>query len=166
MQSKILPLDAVLEIRDNLRLKNARLVFTNGCFDILHAGHVRYLEAARAEGDFLLVGLNTDRSVQRIKGEKRPIVAQQHRAEVLSGLGCVDGVVFFDQDTPAELIAAVRPDVLVKGDDWSESEIVGAHQVREDGGCVVRVPFTHQISTSEIIHEILRRYGRELSDDA
>jgi D-glycero-beta-D-manno-heptose 1-phosphate adenylyltransferase len=159
MRSKIITPEIFRDIRKNLRPEGARLVFTNGCFDLLHAGHVRYLEAARAEGDFLMVGINTDRSVKRIKGEKRPIVPEQMRAEVIAGLGCVDWVILFDENTPADLIEAVCPNVLVKGDDWPESEIVGARSVRQRGGRVVRIPFVHEISTTSVIREIIRRFS-------
>ena len=143
------------------RLKKAgkRIVFTNGCFDILHAGHVRYLSAARAEGDILVVGLNSDESVRLIKGEKRPVVSQMQRAEVLSGLSCVDYVVFFDEPDPLNLIKNVRPDILVKGGDWAEEDIIGADFVKATGGRVVRISMAPGISTSSIIKRILEISG-------
>jgi len=110
--------------------KKKTIVFTNGCFDIIHAGHVRYLKKAKSLGDFLVVGLNSDSSVKKIKGEKRPIVPQKERAEVLSGLEAVDYVVLFNEPTPTKLIEAVLPDVLVKGADWASHEIVGADVVK------------------------------------
>jgi rfaE bifunctional protein nucleotidyltransferase chain/domain len=139
-----------------LRRQGKTLVFTNGCFDILHAGHVRYLAAARAEGDALVVGLNSDASVAAIKGPARPINPQDQRAEVLAALACVDHVVIFDEPEPYNLIEALKPHVLVKGEDWPEDGIVGADLVKAGGGKVVRIPFTCQVSTSAIIERIVR----------
>lgn len=133
----------------------ARVVFTNGCFDILHAGHVQYLEQARASGDLLIVGLNSDASVRRLKGFNRPIVAQEDRAAVLAGLSCVDFVVIFEQDTPYELIRLLQPDILVKGGDWHAVDIVGADIVLERGGQVLSLPFKQGLSTSALIARIL-----------
>ncbi len=142
-----------------LRRRGGRLVFTNGCFDILHAGHVRYLTAARAEGDALVVGLNSDASVRIIKGDRRPIVGQMHRAEVLAGLTCVDYIALFDAPDPLDLIKIVRPHVLVKGADWPEEQIIGADFVRERGGRVARIPLAAELSTTRIIERVLERYG-------
>ncbi len=141
------------------RREGRSIVFTNGCFDILHPGHVRYLNAARREGDLLIVGLNSDRSVHLIKGEKRPVNPEAHRAEVLAALSCVDAVTLFDEPDPEALIRVIRPHVLVKGADWAEAEIVGAEFVRATGGRVVRVPVVPDISTTGIIERILRLYG-------
>ena len=135
------------------------VVFTNGCFDLLHGGHVRYLQAAREQGDLLIVGLNSDRSVTSIKGPKRPIMPQDQRAEVLSALACVDIVTLFDEDTPLALIQAVLPHVLVKGADWAEEAIVGADVVKQAGGKVVRVALEPGASTSAIIQTILDHYA-------
>jgi D-glycero-beta-D-manno-heptose 1-phosphate adenylyltransferase len=144
------------------RLKKAgkRIVFTNGCFDILHAGHVKYLAAARSEGDVLVVGLNSDESVKIIKDEKRPIVNQTQRAEVLSALECVDFVILFDEPDPLKLIHDVRPDVLVKGGDWAEKDIIGSDFVKANGGKVVRVPLVPDMSTTHIIKRIVKLYGQ------
>jgi rfaE bifunctional protein nucleotidyltransferase chain/domain len=142
-----------------LKKDGKRIVFTNGCFDILHAGHVRYLAAARAEGDILVVGLNSDESVRLIKGEKRPVVPQIQRAEVLSGLSCVDYVVLFDEPDPLNLIKNVGPDILVKGGDWEEKDIIGADFVKATGGRVVRISVVPGISTSSIIKRILEISG-------
>lgn len=150
---------AMAETAEKLRRSGRRIVFTNGCFDILHAGHVRYLNAARAQGDVLVVGLNSDVSVQSIKGPRRPIVGQDQRAEVLSGLMWVDFVVLFDEDDPLQLICAVKPDILVKGADWAAADIVGAAQVASWGGRLVRIPLVPGISTSIIIDKILGTYG-------
>jgi len=143
----------------SLRRAGLRVVFTNGCFDILHAGHVRYLQAARQEGDRLLVGLNSDSSVRSIKGVQRPIVPLDQRAEVLAALWFVDFIIAFDEPDPGSLIESLEPDVLVKGADWPESRIVGAEFVRARGGRVVRIPVVPEVSTSSIIETILQRYG-------
>ena len=137
-----------------LRADGRRVVFTNGVFDILHAGHLRYLQQARALGDALIIGLNSDASVRRNKGPERPINAEDERAEILSALECVDGVVIFDEDTPAEIIRAIQPDILVKGADWAEDAIVGRDTVEARGGQVVRVPIEKGFSTSGIIEKI------------
>jgi D-beta-D-heptose 7-phosphate kinase/D-beta-D-heptose 1-phosphate adenosyltransferase len=141
------------------RADGRRIVFTNGVFDLLHPGHVRYLRDARALGDCLVVGLNADASVRRNKGEERPITAQQERAEVLAALASVDAVVIFDEDTPAEIIRLVQPDVLVKGADWAADAIVGRDTVEARGGRVVRVPVEQGYSTTAIVERI-RRSGR------
>jgi D-beta-D-heptose 7-phosphate kinase/D-beta-D-heptose 1-phosphate adenosyltransferase len=136
------------------RAAGARLVFTNGCFDLLHPGHVRYLAAARALGDLLVVGLNDDRSVRRLKGPGRPVLHLDERAEVLAGLAAVDHVVAFSEDTPLRLIEALEPDVLVKGADWPTDEIVGSEAVRARGGRVERIDLVPGVSTTEIIRRI------------
>ena len=135
-----------------------RLVFTNGCFDLLHSGHVDCLERARRLGDALLVAVNTDRSVRCLgKGEGRPLVDQDARARVVAGLGCVDWVTLFDEETPEQLIAEVRPDVLVKGGDYSEEKVAGAEVVRGGGGRVVIVPLLPGYSTSALVRRIRGR---------
>ena len=136
------------------RAAGARVVFTNGCFDLLHPGHVRYLAAARARGDVLVVGLNDDASVRRLKGPGRPILSLPERAEVLAGLAVVDHVVAFGDDTPAALIAALLPDVLVKGADWALEDIVGADVVRAHGGEVARIDVVPGVSTTELLRRI------------
>ncbi len=138
-----------------------KLVFTNGCFDILHPGHVAYLEDARACGDLLLVALNSDDSIRRIKGPERPINPQPDRGILMAGLGCVDLVTFFDEDTPIELIRAVRPDVLVKGGDWTIDKIVGSDFVLANGGEVYSLPFRPGYSTTSIIERIKALRDRE-----
>jgi D-beta-D-heptose 7-phosphate kinase/D-beta-D-heptose 1-phosphate adenosyltransferase len=138
------------------RTKGRRIVFTNGVFDLLHPGHVRYLAAARAEGDVLVVGLNTDRSVRANKGPSRPITPEAERSEILSALAVVDAVVLFDQDTPAEIIRRLQPDVLVKGADWAADAIVGRDTVEARGGKVVRIEIEPGWSTSGIIEKIRR----------
>ncbi len=156
--SKILDRKALVHELDILRTEGCRIVFTNGCFDILHSGHVRYLTAARSKGDRLVVGLNSDASVRIIKGEKRPIVCQEHRAEVLASLACVDYVTLFDEPDPLHLIQTLIPDVLVKGSDWSEAEIVGGDFVKANQGKVERITAVPGISTSQIIQRIIKRY--------
>ncbi|MCD6225078.1 MAG: D-glycero-beta-D-manno-heptose 1-phosphate adenylyltransferase [Deltaproteobacteria bacterium] len=131
-----------------------RIVFTNGCFDILHAGHVRYLAAAGAEGDILVVGLNSDKSVKSIKGNKRPIISQDQRAEVLAALESVNYITIFNEPDPFKLICRIKPDVLVKGADWEEKDIIGADIVKKNGGRIVRVDIVQNISTSDIIQRI------------
>lgn len=131
------------------------VVFTNGCFDLLHPGHVDYLQRARALGSFLVVGLNSDASVRRIKGPTRPINSGQARALVLAGLGCVDSIVFFEEDTPLELIKCIAPHVLVKGGDWSIEQIVGRDVVEAQGGQVFSIPLLPGYSTTSIIEKIL-----------
>jgi len=149
----------------NLRKSGKQIVFTNGCFDILHVGHVRYLTAARSEGDVLVVGLNSDASVKSIKPDNRPIVSQEQRAEVLAGLGVVDFITIFDESDPLlALISAIKPDILVKGADWKEKEIVGADVVKAYGGKVVRVEVVPGISTSRIIRRIIKRFQKEDGD--
>ncbi len=154
--SKIIAAEKLAARLDAFRKSGKKVVFTNGCFDILHAGHVRYLAAARAKGDLLVVGLNTDASVRSIKGGKRPVVHQKYRAEVVASLGCVDYVVLFDTPQPLELIQTLKPDVLVKGADWTQETIVGGDFVKSNGGRVVRIPLAPDISTSRIIEKILK----------
>lgn len=137
------------------RKKGKTIAFTNGCFDIIHAGHVRYLNKAKSLGDILVIGLNSDSSVKKIKGEKRPIVPQRERAEVLSGLEAVDYVVLFNEPTPIKPIKAVLPDILVKGADWASHEIVGADAVKAAGGKIKRVKLVEGRSTTNIIKKIL-----------
>jgi rfaE bifunctional protein nucleotidyltransferase chain/domain len=137
--------------RRRWRDEGRRVVFTNGCFDLLHPGHIALLESARAEGDVLVVGLNSDRSVRMLKGEGRPVLPEAERAEALLALETVDAVVVYDEDTPRETIAALQPDVLVKGADWPEDNIVGRDVVEARGGRVVRMPLEPGFSTTELI---------------
>jgi len=160
MKSKILKLSDLLQVIKGLRKAGKRIVFTNGCFDILHVGHVRYLTAARSKGDALVLGLNSDASVKSIKPDNRPIVSQDQRAEVLAGLACVDYITIFDEPDPLALIQTIKPDVLIKGADWEKAEIIGSNVVRSYGGSVVRIEIVPGISTSGIIQRILERYGR------
>ena len=161
MSSKILKLQDLIKIVHDLRKSGKKIVFTNGCFDILHVGHVRYLAAARSQGDVLVVGLNSDASVRSIKPENRPIVNQNQRAEVLAGLEYVDYITIFNEPDPLKIIKELKPDVLVKGADWIEEEIIGADIVKAAGGKVVRVSVVPEVSTSRIIQRILKRYQSE-----
>jgi len=154
----LVDLEKLLEILNGERKKGKKVVFTNGCFDIIHAGHVDYLEKVKSLGDILVVGLNSDHSVKRIKGEKRPIIPQEMRAKVLSSLKPVDYVVIFEEDTPAKLIEAIKPDVLVKGGDWPLEKIIGKDFVESYGGRVLTIPFEYDISTSQIIEKIINLY--------
>ncbi|MCX8164640.1 MAG: D-glycero-beta-D-manno-heptose 1-phosphate adenylyltransferase [Aquificaceae bacterium] len=153
----VLKLEELLEVLEPIR-KTKKVVFTNGCFDILHAGHVHYLKKAKDLGDILVVGLNSDESIRRIKGPKRPILPQSMRAYLLDGLRSVDYVVIFEEDTPEKLIKAIRPHVLVKGADWATKDIVGADFVLSYGGKVHSIEFEFNVSTSSIIKRILEVY--------
>ncbi len=145
----------LLKIRERLKREGKKVVFTNGCFDIVHRGHVEYLMKAKALGDVLLVGMNTDASVQRLKGPQRPIVCQEDRAFVLAALRVVDYVCLFDEDTPYNLIKAVVPDVLVKGSDWAIEAIVGKDVVEAAGGKVQTIDYVPDRSTTNIIQKIV-----------
>jgi rfaE bifunctional protein nucleotidyltransferase chain/domain len=161
--AKIKSLDEIVLIRQRLRSEGKKLVFTNGCFDILHAGHVRYLNQARSLGDALVLGLNSDKSVRVLKGEGRPIVPEDERAEVLAALACIDFIFIFDDLTPQRVIDAIVPDILVKGADWGISEIVGRETVEKAGGSVRNIPLVEGISTTNIIHKILSQFGKACS---
>src|SRR5256714_9308037 len=146
--------DELLRVRAGLRAEGRRLVFTNGCFDILHVGHVRYLEAARRLGDALLVAVNSDRSVRALKGAGRPVMSELERAELLAALSSVDFVTVFDDESPRALIGEVLPDVLAKGGDYALEEIHGREEVESAGGRVVVLPFVEGASTTNIIERI------------
>ena len=143
----------------NLKKQGKKIVFTNGCFDIIHPGHVIYLAEAKKMGDILFLGLNSDASVKRLKGKKRPILNENERATILSHLEMIDFVCIFDDDTPYELIKIVKPDILVKGGDWSVENIVGRDIVESYGGKVVNIPYLEGKSTTGIIERILKVYG-------
>lgn len=157
LNSKILTPPALLSALAPRRLGGERVVFTNGCFDLLHPGHVTYLEAARDLGDLLVVGLNSDESVRRLKGPSRPVLPEGDRATILAGLRSVDYVVAFEEDTPLRLIEALVPDVLVKGGDWAVERIVGREAVEAGGGRVVTMPFLEGSSTTGIVERVLAR---------
>jgi rfaE bifunctional protein nucleotidyltransferase chain/domain len=158
--NKILTWEELKKEVEYRRSEGKKIAFTNGCFDILHAGHVQYLREARKTGDLLILGLNSDISVRKIKGEKRPLVPQGERAEVVASLADVDFVTVFDEITPLRLIEYLQPDCLVKGGDWKEDAVVGGDLVRTWGGKVVIVPLTEGISTTNIVDKILRIYGK------
>jgi rfaE bifunctional protein nucleotidyltransferase chain/domain len=153
-RQKVKDLQAIKKVIHRLKGKERRIVFTNGCFDILHPGHTRYLWAARQLGDYLVVAVNSDRSVKAVKGEGRPIMPAEERSELLAALSFVDGVVIFDEDNPLKIIQAILPDVLVKGGDWPVNKIIGADVVKGAGGEVKRIPFVSGYSTTGIIGKI------------
>jgi rfaE bifunctional protein nucleotidyltransferase chain/domain len=158
MNKKVLSLPALRKIRERLRKQKKKVVFTNGTFDILHRGHVEYLAKAKALGDVLVVGMNTDASIRRIKGPKRPINTNRDRAAVLAALEAVDYICFFGEDTPRRLIAALVPDVLVKGADWNVDDIVGKDIVEKNGGVVKTIRLTPGRSTTNVIRRVLDAY--------
>ena len=154
LKEKIKRLSELIKIREELKEKGKKVVFTNGVFDLLHRGHVEYLAAARTQGDFLIIGLNSDDSVKRIKGMLRPIVKQEDRAMVLAGLSSVDYICYFNEKTPFIIINRLLPDVLVKGGDYELDEIVGRDIVENSGGKVITIPITKGMSTSNLIKKI------------
>ena len=154
MNQSVLTLDEAILRFSKQKRNGQRLVFTNGCFDLLHPGHVQSLEAARALGDLLIVGINSDSSVRSLKGPSRPVLPEQERAEILSSLECVDAVVIFPELTPQNVIARLLPDVLVKGGDWPGDQIVGREEVEAAGGKVVRIDIVPGYSTTTILEKI------------
>jgi rfaE bifunctional protein nucleotidyltransferase chain/domain len=146
----------LIAARQEWKRAGKKVVFTNGCYDVLHPGHIRLLESARSLGDVLILALNTDSSVQRLKGPTRPLISEDQRAELASSLEAVDAVTFFDEDTPRDLIAAVLPDVLIKGADWAHF-IAGREEVEAAGGQVLALPLEPGYSTSGILEEVLAR---------
>ncbi|MCX7798396.1 MAG: D-glycero-beta-D-manno-heptose 1-phosphate adenylyltransferase [Melioribacter sp.] len=155
---RIKPIEELIQIRNQLKNQNKIVVFTNGCFDILHAGHVDYLNKAKALGDVLIVAINSDASVKKIKGDKRPIVPQNERAFIISNLKAVDFVTIFEEETPYEIIKKLIPDVLVKGADWPKEKIVGSDIVEASGGKVETIEFVNFQSTTNIINTILEKF--------
>jgi len=162
LESKIMSKEQMRIERIRLKEQGKRVSFTNGCFDILHSGHVSYLQFARQQADALILGINSDASVRRNKGENRPIVCQEDRARVLAALECVDYVVIFDEDEPRNLIAELLPDVLVKGEDWAHY-VSGREEVEAAGGKVVLAKLIEGRSTTNIIERILEVYGKKES---
>jgi D-beta-D-heptose 7-phosphate kinase/D-beta-D-heptose 1-phosphate adenosyltransferase len=160
MEQKIKTRKELLRIIKDLKENGKRIVFTNGCFDLLHIGHVRYLEKAKALGDVLVVGVNSDSSVRKLKGLNRPILPEKARAGILSGLACVDYVTIFSEINPLKVITSLRPDVLVKGGDWAKEQIVGKEVVERLGGEVVILPFVKGASSSTLIQTILKKYEK------
>ena len=158
MTDKIKTQDELKPILDKLKKEGKKVVFTNGCFDILHVGHIRYLKEAKGYGDILIVAVNSDLSVKSIKGDKRPIVSQSERAEVVAALEMVDYVTMFDEDTPYNIIKKLQPDVLIKGGDWTIDKIVGRDIVEARGGKVIAIPFIEGASTTGIVERVLEKY--------
>ncbi len=140
---------------EQVKMEGKRIVFTNGCFDILHQGHVRYLSEARKCGDYLIVGLNSDKSIRSIKGNNRPLMTEGARAELLAALCFVDGVVIFNEEDPLAIIKYLQPQILVKGADWAQDKIIGSEFVKKIGGEIKRIPLVQNISTSNIIRRIM-----------
>ncbi|MBI4341096.1 MAG: D-glycero-beta-D-manno-heptose 1-phosphate adenylyltransferase [Candidatus Omnitrophica bacterium] len=153
-RDKIVPLGRLVRLARSAQRRGRRVVFTNGCFDLLHAGHISLLERAKRLGELLVVGTNSDRSVRGLKGRQRPLVGERDRALVLAALACVDYVTIFDAPTPQRVIERLRPDVLIKGADWASGAIVGADLVRRRGGRVVRLPLRKGYSTTRLIARI------------
>ena len=156
--SKIKHIKEAKNLVDKLKKRGEKVVFTNGCFDILHLGHIRYLSEAKKQGDFLIVAINSNSSVRRIKGEKRPIIDEKARAETIAALEFVDMVIIFSEDTPYDVIKVLNPDVLIKGGDWKEEDIVGADVVKKTGGKVLTIPYISGYSTTSIIEKIIKLY--------
>jgi len=150
----IIKIDEFISIRENIRKDGKSLVFTNGCFDIIHRGHVEYLNQAKSLGDYLIIGVNSDNSVKKLKGKSRPINKENDRAFVLDNLKAVDFVIIFNEDTPYEIIKKTLPDFLVKGGDWKEEDIVGADIVKSNGGKVLSLKYIKDYSTTSIIKEL------------
>lgn len=160
-RAKIKSLNSLEKTIARLKAKGKTIVFTNGCFDLLHYGHIRYLEDAKQKGDVLVVGINSDASVKRIKGPARPIIKERYRAAVLAALESVDYVVLFNQETPLEVIRALKPDVLVKGADWDKHKIVGADLVSAYAGKVARIKFIPGCSTTGLIKKIAKKLSKQ-----
>ncbi len=154
IQSKICLKEKLVKIRKDLFEQGKKVVFTNGCFDILHRGHVEYLEKARLQGDALFIGLNSDESVRRLKGDLRPIMPEEDRAYILASLAMVDYIAIFEEDTPLKLIEALQPDILIKGGDYRVEDIVGREFVEQHGGKVITIPLLPNRSTSNIIEKL------------
>jgi len=158
MNSKIVNIKKLKRILK--RRKNKIVAFTNGCFDILHYGHIKYLNSAKKLSDILIVGINTDGSIKRIKGKNRPIIPLKQRMEIISGLEVVDYVISFSKNTPYNLIKEIKPDLLIKGGDWDTKEIVGKDIVESYGGRVITIPYIKGVSTTGIIKKIIKRFGK------
>jgi len=158
-KQKILKIETLKRRVSQLRKQGQTIAWTNGCFDILHLGHVSYLQAAKKKDRILVIGLNSDKSIRKIKGSKRPIVPQNERAGVLAALECVDYITIFDEDTPQRFIEILKPDVLIKGDDWKGKGVAGSDVVEANGGKVEYIKFIDQCSSTNIIEKILKRFN-------
>ncbi|GAG08915.1 unnamed protein product [marine sediment metagenome] len=161
MMSRVYTTDELINYRETARKEGKKVVFTNGCFDIIHRGHIELLERSKKLGDVLIIGLNTDASVKKLKGEERPLVNQDDRAYIIASLKCVDAVCLFDEDTPAELIEKIKPDILVKGGDYKIEEVVGRETVWDSGGEVITIPLIEGKSTRVFIERILELYRKK-----
>lgn len=161
---QIVSVNELVGLRKTWRETRKKVVFTNGCFDIIHRGHIEYLTKAKAMGDVLIVALNTDRSVHRLKGDSRPIIPQEDRGVIVANLVPVDYVCFFDEDTPLNVITHLLPDVLVKGADWNINEVVGGDVVERQGGHVTTIDYVRNKSTTNIIQDILKRFSRQTEE--
>ena len=159
--NKIYSREKLKEELDQPQKEGKKTIFTNGCFDILHVGHVRYLKEAKKIGDILIVAINSDSSVRAIKGKKRPLIPEDERAEMVASLESVDYVTIFHESTPLELIEYLQPHIIVKGGDWTEEEVVGRESVKKWGGTVVIVPEIRGTSTTNVIEKIIKIYGKE-----
>ncbi|HPD56198.1 MAG TPA: D-glycero-beta-D-manno-heptose 1-phosphate adenylyltransferase [Smithellaceae bacterium] len=157
--NKILDRETLKEKLDTLKKQGKKIAFTNGCFDILHVGHVRYLKEAKKTADILVLALNSDSSVKQIKGEKRPLVPQEERAEIIAALEFIDFVTIFDEQTPLELIKILKPDVLIKGGDWAEDKVVGREEIKKWGGKLTLIPEIIGKSTTNIVDKIRKIYN-------
>ena len=156
----LIALEEFVPVIARLKQDGKRIVFTNGCFDIIHVGHIRYLKSAKELGDILVIGLNSDESVRKIKGDNRPIVSQGERAEILSSIRSVDYVVIFNEPDPYNTITAIKPDILIKGGDWAIDNIVGRDIVESYGGEVRTIPFVEGFSSSRIIGDVLNKFRK------
>ncbi len=161
MKSKLISLSKLPSLINTLKKKNKKIVFTNGCFDIIHPGHIKLLRSAKNLGDTLILGLNSDSSVKKIKGKKRPLLRERERAEILSAISYIDYIVIFRETTPLRLIKKIKPDILTKGSDWKENKIVGAEFVKKYGGRVIRIRIKKGYSTSKLIRKIRNLYGEK-----
>lgn len=159
--TKIISLSSLVRKVKALKQKGKRIVFTNGCFDILHFGHIKYLQDAKLKGDYLVVAVNSDSSVKKIKGKSRPVIGQSDRLKTIAALACVDFVVLFNEDNPLKLIKALSPDFLIKGADWSKGKIIGADFVESYGGKVTTVNLVNGRSTSKLIEKIVRDFSKK-----
>ncbi len=155
--NKIKSHQALMKTITKLKQKHKKIVFTNGCFDLLHLGHIKYLKAAKKKGDVLIVALNSDKSVKKIKGNARPIVSQQERARVIAALECTDYVIIFNEPTPLAIIKKLKPDIIVKGADWKREDIIGFDYIKKYGGKVIRVKFIEGYSTTQLIKKIVKK---------
>jgi rfaE bifunctional protein nucleotidyltransferase chain/domain len=159
LNQKIRPAGELSKISLDLKKKGKKIVFTNGCFDLLHPGHLHYLIDAKGMGDILIVGINSDDSIRKIKGEKRPLTPERDRLEMLAGLECVDFVTTFNEPDPYRLISLIKPDLLVKGGDWGVDQIIGKEIVEKEGGKVVSIPLSPGYSTTKLIEKIIARFS-------